>query len=232
MRTKPPAISDPDLHTTKICQTLSVSQFSYEIAGKKKDSPNPGHPLLHSTMDSEKLGSSLGSPQLVVTRVGKTKKHNRKTYGRSPPHLDCNHLLDVSCLSRRTVCCSPADCPDVLDVHGTHPRRPVVPRTWNRGTLTTKVLFVFLVYGILFFFFFFIYRYRPKGVLGKGVGNNKNASGMRQECVRNASKMRQNVSCFIGKEELSGTQSTVARVRLQPVFNFCSHSSRCLAVLV
>ena len=52
-----------------------------------------------------------------------------------------------------------------------------------------------------------IFRYRPKGVLGKGVGNNKNASEMRQKCaglvllamgkrnvpkcVRNTSKMRQ-----------------------------------------
>ena len=32
-------------------------------------------------------------------------------------------------------------------------------------------------------------RYRPKkGVLGKGVGNNKNASEMRQKCVKNAPK--------------------------------------------
>ena len=35
-------------------------------------------------------------------------------------------------------------------------------------------------------------RYRPKGVFGKGVGNSKNASEMRQKYVRNASKMRQN----------------------------------------
>ena len=33
-----------------------------------------------------------------------------------------------------------------------------------------------------------INRYRPKGVLGKGVGNNKNASEMRQKCVENAPK--------------------------------------------
>ena len=40
-------------------------------------------------------------------------------------------------------------------------------------------------------------RYRPNGVLGKGVGNNENAS-------ENASKMRQNGSCFFGgKEERS-----------------------------
>ena len=31
-------------------------------------------------------------------------------------------------------------------------------------------------------------RYRPKGVLGKGVSNNKNASEMRQKCVKNAPK--------------------------------------------
>ena len=44
------------------------------------------------------------------------------------------------------------------------------------------------------------FRYRPKGVFGKGVGN---ASEMRQKCVRNASKMRQNGSCFIGKRGTS-----------------------------
>ena len=32
------------------------------------------------------------------------------------------------------------------------------------------------------------FRYRPKGVFGKGVGNSQNASEMRQKCVRNASK--------------------------------------------
>ena len=49
-----------------------------------------------------------------------------------------------------------------------------------------------------------IFRYRPKGVFGKGVGNSKNASVMRQKCVKNASKMRQNGSCFFwGKEERS-----------------------------
>ena len=42
-------------------------------------------------------------------------------------------------------------------------------------------------------------RYRPKGVFGKGVGNSQNASEMRQKCVKNASEMRQNGSCFIGK---------------------------------
>ena len=40
------------------------------------------------------------------------------------------------------------------------------------------------------------FRYRPKGVFGKGVGNS-------QKCVRNASEMRQNGSCFIGKRGTS-----------------------------
>ena len=31
-------------------------------------------------------------------------------------------------------------------------------------------------------------RYRPTGVLGKGVGNSQNASEMRQKCVKNASE--------------------------------------------
>ena len=34
----------------------------------------------------------------------------------------------------------------------------------------------------------FFFRYRSKGVLGKGVGNNKNASEMRQKCAKNAPK--------------------------------------------
>ena len=38
-----------------------------------------------------------------------------------------------------------------------------------------------------------------KGVLGKGVGNNKIGLSMRQKCVRNASTMLQYVSCSIGK---------------------------------
>ena len=46
-------------------------------------------------------------------------------------------------------------------------------------------------------------RYRPKGVFGKGVGNSQNASEMRQTCVKNASEMRQNGSCFIGKRGTS-----------------------------
>ena len=41
-----------------------------------------------------------------------------------------------------------------------------------------------------------IYRYSPKGVLGRGVGHNKNALEMRQKCF----KMRQNGSCFIGEK--------------------------------
>ena len=43
------------------------------------------------------------------------------------------------------------------------------------------------------------FRYCSKGVLGNGVGNNKNASEMRQKAVRNASEMCQNGSCLIGK---------------------------------
>ena len=46
-------------------------------------------------------------------------------------------------------------------------------------------------------------RYRPKGVLGKGVGKNKNASEMCQKSARDASQMRQNVSCLLGKDERS-----------------------------
>ena len=30
------------------------------------------------------------------------------------------------------------------------------------------------------------FRYRPKGVFRKGVGNSKNASEIRQKCIRNA----------------------------------------------
>ena len=52
-------------------------------------------------------------------------------------------------------------------------------------------------------FFSELIRYRPKGVFGKGVGNSKNASEMRQKCVKNASEMRQNGSCFIGKRGTS-----------------------------
>ena len=43
-------------------------------------------------------------------------------------------------------------------------------------------------------------RYRRKGVLGKGVGNNRNASEMRQKYV----KMRQDGSCFIGTRVRAG----------------------------
>ena len=38
--------------------------------------------------------------------------------------------------------------------------------------------------------------YRPKGVLGKGVGNNKNASEMRQTCAKMG-------RVLLGKEEMS-----------------------------
>ena len=43
-------------------------------------------------------------------------------------------------------------------------------------------------------------RYRPKDVLGKGVGNGRNASEMRQKCARNAPKMG---LVLLGKEERS-----------------------------
>ena len=43
-------------------------------------------------------------------------------------------------------------------------------------------------------------RYRPEGVFGKGIGNSKNASEMRQKCIQNASEMRQNGSCIIRKK--------------------------------
>ena len=42
-------------------------------------------------------------------------------------------------------------------------------------------------------------RCRPKGVFGKGVSNRKNASEMRQKCVKNASKW----VFSLGKEECS-----------------------------
>ena len=50
--------------------------------------------------------------------------------------------------------------------------------------------------------------YRPKGVLGKGVGNSKNASEMRQKCVKNApkeerSKTRQ--TCVKNASKMRGT---------------------------
>ena len=55
-------------------------------------------------------------------------------------------------------------------------------------------------------------RYRPKGVFGKGVGNSKNASEMRQKCVRNASKMRQSGSCLLGKEERSKMRQKCVKI--------------------
>ena len=47
------------------------------------------------------------------------------------------------------------------------------------------------------------YRYRPKGVFGKGVGNSKNASEMRQKCLKNASKWVKMGLLFLGEEERS-----------------------------
>ena len=59
-------------------------------------------------------------------------------------------------------------------------------------------------------------RYRPKGVFGKGVGNSKNASEMRQKCVRNASKMRQKCVkmglVLLGKEERSQNASEMRQI--------------------
>ena len=64
-----------------------------------------------------------------------------------------------------------------------HSTRGFAPQTWKWSRLEdTK------------------YRYRPKGVFGKGVGNSENASEMRQKCVKNASKMR---LVLLGKEERS-----------------------------
>ena len=54
----------------------------------------------------------------------------------------------------------------------------------------------------IFLYFGGIFRFRP-GVFGKGVGNSQNASEMRQKCVKNASEMRQNGSCFIRKRGTS-----------------------------
>ena len=72
-----------------------------------------------------------------------------------------------------------------------------------------------------------IFRYRPKGVLGnfKGVGNNKNASEMRQECAKiglvllgreERSEMPQNCSRGANREKL-----TVKKIINKEMF-FCS----------
>ena len=47
-------------------------------------------------------------------------------------------------------------------------------------------------------------RYRPKGVLGKGVGNNKNASEMRQKCVKMG-------LALLGNEERSKMRQTCVK---------------------
>ena len=48
-------------------------------------------------------------------------------------------------------------------------------------------------------------RHRPKGVFGKGVGNSKNASGMRQKCVK---------MCLVllGKESRSKTRQKCVKI--------------------
>ena len=60
----------------------------------------------------------------------------------------------------------------------------------------------------------YTFRYRPKGVFGKGVGNNKNVSEMRQKCVKmglvllgkdECSKMRQ--KCVKIASKMRGTPS-------------------------
>ena len=49
------------------------------------------------------------------------------------------------------------------------------------------------------------FRYRPKGVFGKGVGNSKNASEMRQKCVKHG-------SCFMWKEEHSKMRQKCVKI--------------------
>ena len=53
-------------------------------------------------------------------------------------------------------------------------------------------------------------------VFGKGVGN---ASGMRQECVRNASKMCQNGSCLLGKRNVPKWIRNASKLRQKCVKN-------------
>ena len=70
-------------------------------------------------------------------------------------------------------------------------------------------------------------RYRPKGVFGKGVGNSKNASEMRQKWVKDASKL-------LGKEERSkmrqkcvkNARNTFGGEHLLDATKKCAHKSR------
>ena len=56
------------------------------------------------------------------------------------------------------------------------------------------------------------FRYRPKVVFGKGVGKSKNASEVRQKCVRNASKMRQMGLDLLGREERSKMRQKCVKI--------------------
>ena len=58
---------------------------------------------------------------------------------------------------------------------------PPVFCTGARPTFSFVIVSVRMIrgYGLSLFC-----RYRPKGVFGKGVGNSKNASEMRQKCVK------------------------------------------------
>ena len=64
-------------------------------------------------------------------------------------------------------------------------------------------------------------RYRPKGVLGKGVCNNKNSSKMSQKCVKNAPKCvlfyweKRNVPKCVKNE--SKTRLTCVKMRGTPL---------------
>ena len=53
------------------------------------------------------------------------------------------------------------------------------------------------------------YRYRPRGVFGKGVGNSKNASEIRQKCVKHASKW---VFILLGNEERSKMRQRCVKI--------------------
>ena len=77
-----------------------------------------------------------------------------------------------------------------------------------------------------------ILRYRPKGVVGKGVGNSRNASEMRQKCVKmglvllgkeerskmrqksvNVSKMHQKCAEHLGGEHLLDDTKFFLKIR-------------------
>ena len=66
-------------------------------------------------------------------------------------------------------------------------------------------------------------RYRPKGVFGKGVGNSQNASEMRQKYVKNASEMRQNGSCLIGKRGTSKMRQKSVKIASKMRQKYAEH---------